>query len=46
MDANFEFGVVVAQDIDAIDFDLTGGDIEILAAPCKFVGSLTVDFNR
>ena len=34
MDADFELGVMMLKDFDAVDFDLPGWDFEILVLSC------------
>ena len=42
---DFEFGVIVAEDFDTIDFYLAGGECEILAFAGEFVGALAVNLD-
>ncbi len=45
VDLDFKLGVVVAQDFDGVDFDLSCWDFEIFICSGEFVGALAVDFN-
>ena len=45
MDADDEFGIVVAEDFDGVDFDLAGWEFEIGAFASQFVGALAINLD-
>ncbi len=45
MNFDFEFGVEVVLDFDAVDFDGAGGNLEVLVFASELIGTLAVYFD-